>query len=461
MLSLKARITILFTAITAGLLLSFAFLIYYTSEKNREREFYNLLYNEALTKANLFLDAKVNEKTLQVIYKQNRELINEVEAAIYDDNFVLLYHDDVKTDVVKEDVEMLQTILNNEILEFYIDEWQVVGLKYTYNNQGFLVTAAGFDEYGYNKLSSLGKTLATALIAAVFLVFLIGILFSKQALSPIFRMNEQIKKITAANLHLRLKIENNKDELNALAQSFNSMLDRLENSFDSQKQFVSNISHELRTPLAAIISELEITASKERKKSAYKKAIKDALNDANKLAKLSNSLLDLAKASYDPSEIHFKKIRVDEILMESMMQVKNSNQNYKIQIEFEQEFDEEFQMSVSGNEYLLKVAFSNLIDNACKFSEDHESFVSINILNNGISLDFWDNGIGISKKDINQIFTPFYRGKNKKFTEGHGIGLHLTQKIINLHRGQIHVKSTKNVGTSFKVFLPFSFKMED
>lgn len=458
MLSIKARITFLFTAITGGLLLSFALVIYFSSAENRENEFYNLLYNEALTKANLFLDAQVEEKTLQEIYKQNRELINEVEAAIYSEDFVLLYHDDVKTDVVKENDEMLEGILENEIIQFYIDDWQVVGLKYNYNNQKFLITAAGYDEYGYNKLSSLLTTLTIALLSSVILVFLIGIFFSRQALSPIFNMNNQIKKITAASLHLRLKVSDNKDELNELADSFNKMLDRLENSFETQKQFVSNISHELRTPLAAIISELEITASKERDIKTYQKAINDALKDANKLAKLANSLLDLAKASYDPSEIHFKKVRVDEVLMDAIMQIKSINKNYKIQIEFEQEFDDDFQMSVNGNEYLLKVAFSNLIENACKFSEDHESFVSIALNSKGIILNFWDNGIGISKNDINQIFSPFFRGKNKDYSHGHGIGLHLTQKIINLHQGQIHVKSTKDVGTSFKVFIPFTLE---
>ena len=455
MLSLKARITLLFTAITASLLIAFAAVIYFSSAENREREFYDLLYNEALTKANLFLDAQVDEKTLQEIYKQNRELINEVEAAIYSADFQLLYHDDVKTDVVKEDDEMLENILNNEILQFYIDDWQVVGLKYSYDGTNYLVTAAGYDEYGYNKLASLASTLVVALLSSVILVFLIGILFSKQALAPIFNMNEQIKKITAANLHLRLKTFDNKDELNELAISFNKMLDRLENSFDSQKQFVSNISHELRTPLAAIITELEITASKERNKATYQKAIKDALKDANNLAKLSNSLLDLAKASYDPSEIHFKKVRVDEILMEAMMQIKSNHPNYSVQIEFEQEFDEDIQMNVSGNEYLLKVAFANLIENACKFSPENESFVSIAIKNNGIALNFWDNGIGISKKDIHKIFSAFYRGKNKNFSEGYGIGLHLTQKIIHLHKGSIRVQSAKNQGTSFNVFIPY------
>jgi len=454
MLSLKARITLLFTAITAGLLIAFALVIYLSSVENREKEFYDLLYNEALTKANLFLDAQVKENTLQEIYKQNRELINEVEVAIYNTNFELLYHDDLKTDVVKEDVTMLNRISNDEVMQFYIGDWQVIGLKYVYNNEFFLITAAGYDEYGYNKLSSLSTTLILALLASVFLVFLIGILFSRQALSPIFNMNEQIKRITAANLYLRLKESNNKDELNELALSFNKMLDRLENSFESQKQFVSNISHELRTPLAAIITELEITASKKRSFEEYQQAIKNALDDASKLAKLSNSLLDLAKASYDPSEIHFKKIRVDEVLMDAIVQIKTKNKNYNVQVNFKEKVNEDFDINIKGNEYLLQVAFINLMENACKFSESNQSHVSITPCASGILLEFWDKGIGISEADLEHIFSPFFRGKNKNFSEGHGIGLYLTKKIVSLHRGEIEVKSKLNKGTTFKVFLP-------
>src|SRR5690606_14786570 len=121
--------------------------------------------------------------------------------------------------------------------------------------------------------------------------------------------------------------------------------------------------------LAAIITELELSISKDRIIEDYKTAIENALSDAKKLVRLSNNLLDLAKASYDPSEISFKTIRIDEILLDARQQVQKANPDYKIDIHFDPEFlreENDNQLSIKGNEYLLKVAFANLFENGCK-----------------------------------------------------------------------------------------------
>jgi signal transduction histidine kinase len=250
-----------------------------------------------------------------------------------------------------------------------------------------------------------------------------------------------------------LKSNGSKDELAELTNTFNEMLNRLENSFDAQKNFVSNISHELRTPLAAIITELELSINKERTIEEYKTAILNALKDAKKLVRISNSLLDLAKASYDPSEIVFKSVRIDESLMDALQQVQKANPEYKIDIHFESDFENDNQIYVNGNEYLLKVAFVNVMENGCKFSSDHQCIVSVLFNDENIMLKFTDKGIGIPEDDIQNIFTPFYRGENKTFLEGTGIGLPLTQKIIQLHKGSISVQSIQGKGTTFTVEL--------
>jgi signal transduction histidine kinase len=164
--------------------------------------------------------------------------------------------------------------------------------------------------------------------------------------------------------------------------------------------------------------------------------------------------LDLAKASYDRSEIAFKPIRIDEILLDARQQVQKANPDYKIDIHFENDFENDNQISVNGNEYLLKVAFANLMENGCKFSKDKQSTVFISFGNEKIILRFSDKGIGISEDDMKNIFTPFYRGENKTFAEGNGIGLSLTQKIITLHKGIIAVLSKEKLGTTFTVELP-------
>ena len=453
-MKIRIRLIILFTLITAIILLLFATVIYLSAKKNREKEFYSLLEKEAVTKANLFLNAHVDKKVLQDIYHNNRKILNEVEVAIYNPHFILLYHDAVDIDFVKETKPLIDEILQKGTVEFYQKNWQVVGLRYEYNGKQFIITAAAYDQYGYSKLNSLLTNIIIVFVASILIIIIIGIFFSRKAFQPVSEMIEKAKNITATNLDLRLSSNNSKDELSELANTFNEMLNRLESSFDAQKHFVSNISHELRTPLSAVITELELSVNKERAAEDYKKAIMNALKDAKKISRLSNSLLDFAKASYDPSEIKFKNIRIDEVLLDARQQVKKADPNYKVDIHFENDFDEDNQISVNGNEYLLKVAFVNLFENGCKFSADKQSIVYISFSNGKITLRFTDKGVGISPDDLENIFTPFYRGKNKKFAEGNGIGLSLTQKIITLHKGKINVLSRENQGTTFTVELP-------
>ncbi|MEO8934220.1 MAG: HAMP domain-containing sensor histidine kinase [Xanthomarina sp.] len=451
----RTQLAILFTLITATILLAFAAIIYYSTQESREREFYTLLKKEAITKANLYFNAKVNPQTLQDIYRSNRQVLNEVEVAIYDKDFTLLYHDAVDIDFVKETKSMNDDIYKKGEIKFYQEGWQVIGLRYEYEGIDYVVTATSYDQYGYNKLNSLLKTSILVFIISIIFIYIAGVFFSKKAFKPVSEMTEKAQNITATNLDLRLPFNNNnKDELSELAQTFNAMLDRLEQSFDAQKHFVSNISHELRTPLAAIITELELSISKERNINEYKTAIENSLTDAKKIVRLSNSLLDMAKASYDPSEISFKSVRIDEVLLDARQQVQQGNPNYKIDIHFENDFENDQQISVNANAYLLKVAFANLFENGCKFSENHHSKVSIDFKEHSIHLQFSDQGIGISKIDLKNIFKPFYRGDNQKFADGNGIGLSLTQKIILLHKGDISASSTKEVGTNFYVSFP-------
>lgn len=453
-MKIRTRLTVLFTFFTATILLAFAFIIYHTDNVNREKEFYSLLKKEAVTKANLILNAQVEPQTLQDIYRSNRQILNEVEVAIYDTEFNLLYHDAMDIDFVKETQEMIDEIkLKNEIM-FYQDDWQVVGLQYPFRDKVYIVTAAAYDQYGFNKLNSLRNNMIVVFVISVLFIYLAGLYFAKKAFDPVKEMVKKVKRISATNLDFRLAAKGSRDELSELANTFNEMLNRLEKSFDAQKHFVSNISHELRTPLTAIHAELQLTTETERSNDDYKRAIALVASDTRKLIRLSNSLLDLAKVGYDPSEIAFKPIRIDEVLLDARQQVRQTNADYKIDIHFENDFESDTQISAMGNAYLLKVAFVNLFENGCKFSNDKQSIVSVVFESKKIILRFTDKGIGISEDDLKNIFTPFYRGENKKFAEGNGIGLSLTQKIISLHQGSVLVSSEVSKGSEFTIELP-------
>ena len=243
--------------------------------------------------------------------------------------------------------------------------------------------------------------------------------------------------------------------MDELSETFNQMLNRIEQSFSNQKLFVSNVAHELRTPLSALITELEVALLRdERTTDEYKTVITNTLTDAQNLKHLITGLLDLAKVNYDASQISKEDLRLDELLLDAHEIVLKANSEYTVNLIFEQDIEDENTITVRGNAYLLKMAFVNLIENNCKFSDNKTSHVNISFSEKKSIIHFSDSGIGIPKDEIDKIFTPFYRGTNSNKTKGQGLGMALTQKIVLLHNGTVIVHSHIGEGTRFIIEIP-------
>ncbi len=452
-MKIRVKLTLLFSGLFAILLLAFSLAVYFYNANQREEEYYKRLRQLAITKTNLLLGAHIEPAVLQLIYENSLNTLPQEEVAIYDTSYHLLYHDAMEIDKVKETTGMIDSIRERREIHFYVADLQAVGFVYPFGKKTYVITAAAKDDEGLSKLRTLRVGLGVGFAMAIGLTLLAGILFSRKALAPVAEMVGKVEAISASHLHLRIDAGNGRDEIAELAQTFNRMLNRLESSFNAQKEFVSNISHELRTPLAAIIAELEVSAMQDRTTDEYKEINRLILPEARKLSRLSNDLLDLAKASYDYSGIMFKQLRLDEVLLDATQGVLRSNPVYRVELLFEKEMEESEGISIRGNAYLLKVAFANLIENACKFSEGHSCTVAISFEGKVAVLRFGDRGIGIPTSDLPKIFTPFYRGENKKYADGNGIGLSLTARIIQLHTGTISVESIVDEGTSFTIRL--------
>ncbi|MCC5916814.1 MAG: HAMP domain-containing protein [Cryomorphaceae bacterium] len=452
-MTITARQSLLFTLITAIFLLLFSLFLDYSAAQTREKEFYGMLEKEALTKLNLIAKAKIDASTLQTIYRENRTILNEVEVAIFDSDFHLLYHDDIDIDFVKETPEMLEEIRSKKKITFMVDQWQVIGLRIDDGENFYLITAAAYDYYGFTKLHRQRQILAFSNIIGLLILYFAGRFFARKTMRPLSRMVEETRNISARNLHRRLPEGRGKDELEQLAVTFNNMLERLDNAFASQRSFVSNISHELRTPLSGILAEIELALKKEMDQETYRQVLKSIQSDARNLTRLSESLLNLAKAEYDNTAIHFSSIRVDELLLDALADVQRDNENAKVEMHFDTEGSEE-EMLVKGNAYLLKVAFHNVLDNACKFSKNQKVEVFLRREHKKVFLIFKDQGPGIPEADMALLFEPFFRGKNHRLASGAGIGLSLLKRIIDQHNGEIEVSANAPKGIIFTLSLP-------
>jgi signal transduction histidine kinase len=453
-MKIRLKLALLFTSLFITLLFAFSLILYFSYSKNREGEYYKSLKQQAVTEAYLLLNMRIQPSVLRLVYKNSLSPLLQKEVAIYDQDFHLLYHDPGELEPVKQTREIIDRIIKQREIKFQIKKLQALGFLYRYEQKNYIVVIAAKNEDFLSKIQEIKYTLFAVFIGGIIITLISSRIFAMQALKPIARLVDKVEEITATNLDLRVNEGNGKDELAELVINFNRMLDRLESSFDAQKDFVSNISHELRTPLSAMIGELELALTKTRNTGEYIFMIKQALSDAKKLARLSNGLLDFAKASYDQTEIKFKEIRLDELLLDARQQILKLDPNNKVNIIFDQEIEDEDTISVIGNEYLLKVAFINLIENGCKYSNDHQCIISISFYKEKVILRFADTGVGIPPDELSKVFIPFFRGSNKNFAEGYGIGLPLTKKIVQLHKGKLFFISEILKGTTFTLELP-------
>jgi two-component system sensor histidine kinase ArlS len=453
-MKIRNKLTYKFVVIVASILLLFSISIYYFSSLYREKEFRTRLEERGITTARLLIKVdEVDLNLLKIIDKNNLTSLTEEKITVYDKNQKEIYtsDDDPKIPVSSE---LLNGIKSNEKIFFYQDKKEVAGLLYKEKNEPYVVIVSAYDKFGFNKLKNLRLVLIIGFVVSIGVIFIAGYLFSWQALKSIPQIIDEVKRITASNLHIRLEEGNAKDELALLSITFNQMLGRLEQAFEVQKSFVSNASHELRTPLSIINAQLDFISIQDRDITEYKNILKSVREDIKNLIKLSNGLLDLAQVESDLHIANFKTLRIDELIFETIADISKKYPMQKINFKIEDEEKAYKGFLVSGNESLLRTAFYNIIDNSCKYSNNKLVIIIMGFAGNEILVTCIDEGMGIPPGELPYIFDPFYRGAKVRDISGHGIGLSLSQKIINLHGGRIKVLSEPNEGTSGIIAIP-------
>jgi signal transduction histidine kinase len=197
-----------------------------------------------------------------------------------------------------------------------------------------------------------------------------------------------------------------------------------------------------------MISESDYILSRKRKEAEYIQHISGLVTDLKTLNSLINSLLELALINRD-NNIQFSSVRIDETIYNAIHQIKTKYQGRKIipKIKYP---EKENDLLVNGNSGLLEIAFKNLLDNACKFSNEDVG-VEFQITDRNIKITISDKGVGIPPNEIESIYHPFQRASNVKFIGGFGIGLSLVAKILELHKIELKVFSSENEGTRFEM----------
>lgn len=275
-----------------------------------------------------------------------------------------------------------------------------------------------------------------------------GYILAARALSPIDQITKTAQRISTEDLSARLNLHNSDDEIGRLANTFDSMLSRLEEGFSRERQFTSDASHELRTPLAAMQAILSVTRGKQRSPEEYETAMDDLMEETSRLRALTEDLLYIARGDSRPIT-SYEKVDLSNLLndmSESLRPLAESNGLLLKQ-------NIQNKLYIFGNSDALIRAFVNLIDNAIKYTEHGEIIVDAKKNEkNIIEISISDTGRGIDQEHLTHIFDRFYRVDESRTTQGFGLGLSIVQEIVKAHKGTITVTSQIQKGSTFHIF---------
>jgi len=282
--------------------------------------------------------------------------------------------------------------------------------------------------------------------------FIASIILSRVTLNPINEIMNTIHKITAENLKLRIKIPDTKDEVKKLADTFNEMLDRLENAFLTQRVFIEDLTHELKTPLAIMKGEIEVTLKKIRSAEDYESILRSSLEEVNKLIRMCEDMLLLARFEARAVELEKKPVELVDLFQRIIgdMDILAAQKEINLFLEAHEK------VTVTGDEIKLRQVFINLLDNALKFTPPGGQ-VSVRLVRDKswARIAVADTGIGITPQDLPHVFDRFYHSRQAATEEaGFGLGLAIAKAIVEAHQGKIEVRSELRQGSTFTVFLP-------
>lgn len=303
----------------------------------------------------------------------------------------------------------------------------------------------------FQDLRSLRRLMFIFLPITVILTGVGGVFLAGLTLRPVNRMIRTIEKITAEDLQTSLDVPRTNDEIQKLAETFNTMLSELDVAFSAQKQFVQDASHELRTPLTILKGEIEVALRKTRTPQQYQETLESSLEEINRLYGIVENLLLMAKMDNTGVMLNKHPVDLGELIQHVAQSIKVLVDQKQIRLVVRTPATP----LINGDEQYLKRLILNLLDNAVKYTPDSGE-VRIETLHKGanVLLQVANSGPGISEADLPHIFDRFYRADQARTGAGFGLGLSIVKSIVDLHEGTISVKSSTTEGTQVTVSLP-------
>jgi two-component system, OmpR family, sensor kinase len=477
--SVRVRLTLWYTAVLALVLVALSLITYFIFWRSTvQRTDANLveLSNAFLTT----LNAEVNDQTGPDALKMAAQVA--ITEHRFRDHVFAIFDDSGKLVVSSQDVPsansavdsspagLLSSVTFRRFLDAASRADRLFG-EVKGNKAGYRGFARRFSSGGkaYNlvilqslhpqqeMLEEVTSTFAWIIPIAILLASGGGYFLARKSLAPVVAMSSQAGRIGAANLHERLAVQNEKDELGHLARSFNSLLDRLSRSFERQQRFMADASHELRTPVAILRGESEVALSQQaRSAEEYRESLGVLHQEAARLTHIVEDLFTLTRADAGQYLLQPRDFYLDELAAECVHSARTLALAKRITLNLEAAPESPIQ----ADESLLRRMILNLLDNAIKYTpESGRVTVSCRRIGTEYALSITDTGGGIPADLQPRIFERFFRAdKARSRVEndggGAGLGLSISRWIAEAHHGRLEVTHSDSTGSTFTAYLP-------
>jgi len=293
--------------------------------------------------------------------------------------------------------------------------------------------------------------------AALFLSGIFGLYLAGKALSPVREIITRAEQLNPSNLSERLPEPNTEDEIRMLTITLNGLFGRIEKAFESHENFIADASHQLKTPLAILRGELDVFRSKPRSEAEMRAFTESASQELEHLSRLLDDLLTLAKIDAGAGSLILRKVRLDEVLLDTVARfevlAKRKNISIRFDLDDRTEGDSEDDFLVEGDPDLLQSMFRNLVDNAIKYSPE-SSPVEVKLVNEAsqVVAHIRDQGEPIPPEVAAKLFQRYERGNLRMGgVSGTGLGLTIAKRIAEMHGGNISISQDNHTGKAFSV----------
>jgi signal transduction histidine kinase len=433
-MQIRTKLTLRFIAIAAGILAQLVSKVILTTN--------TILTNEKILSVLPPITANDEGDTLS--YRENISIFNDAFERVYS----------LQPDAQPVAIKTLQAIQNTGNLDFkHVNLHGYGTIQSGASSRNYFILAEGFCDP--KSIFQLRNILIFSFLLGIAAVALGGWYFAGQALKPMRDIVQQVDAIHPNNLNKRVTSGNTHDEIAHLSETFNHLLERVEQAFKMQKQFISNVSHELKNPITVMRTQIEVALQRERNPENYQKTLHSLLEDLSNLTQVNEKLLQLAKLHSEDLRLVFEPVRIDELLWQVRDLVLKTYPQAKIAIQLENMPSDDSELEIQANEALLRTAILNLVENGCKYGFENRVLVHLNIQANGAHfLKIINQGEVIPKEEIALLFEPFYRSPRHIGVKGSGIGLSLTKSILQQHHISIELRSDLEHGTVFLLQFP-------